>query len=328
MEAKWEMVSASEIDLRDETFRCSVARDPDPLRGSIASVGILIPLRLQDVDGRLRLLSGFLRAEALKELGIEAWPVQIIHSGGSDADLFVGVLHENRFQRGFSWAERVLAVEKARDIFGMDEERLLRDLLPAMDLPPAPRILRDYLRAAGLSPLLREELIRSGCSLANALRLLRWPEEDQPALIPLLRKLHLGENRLRECIETLYEIALREGKGPSAILEESEFKEILDDPRQDRPQRTEAFRERLIRRRYPLFSAMRRSFFQCRSRLRIPPDLSVQASPYFEEVGVRVSFRARSREEFQRMAKTIWSIAEREKDLEELFLSTSALPDS
>lgn len=315
------------VDWKDENFRSSLQRDIEPLRGSIRAVGVISPLRVQPWGNGFRIISGFLRCQACVSEGMTEVDAEIRNEEGSDEMFLLEALHENRFTRGFTWAERAWVLNRVTKEWGKPRSWALEWLMPALDLPSTPRVLEHHLRVATLSESILRALTRHGCSLANGLRLTHWPAGDHGAVITLLERLHLGENLLRECLETIREISLREGVSPAVILERPECREILEDPQRDRPRRTQDFRAYLRRKRYPMLVSMEDAFHKARAQLGLVQKQSIQASPFFEEEGVKVSFRARSPLEFKDLARNLWKASRKEEALDSLFRATEQVPE-
>jgi ParB family chromosome partitioning protein len=314
------------LDLEDETFRSSLQRQLEPLRGSIRLVGLLCPVRVQPQRGRFRVVSGFLRAEIVRSEGKEDLLVVKCDGEKSDEVLILETLHENRFTRGFSWAERAWVLGRIVQGWGKPRRWVIERVMPALDLHPAPRVLEEHLKVDVIAGAVKKAAIRSGCSMANALRIAQWSIPDQEALIPLFERLHLGENLLRECLERVVEIALREGVTPASFLSGEECRGVLENPKRDRPERTGDFRDYLRKKRYPTLFCMENAFRKAKARLAIPPKLSVEASSFFEETGIHVSFRARTTEEFQLFSEKLWEISRARKDLAALLQATEKPP--
>jgi hypothetical protein len=307
------------LDRRDETFRSSLERDPGPLALSLEAVGLVTPLRVQRRRGGVRLVSGFLRAEALLRLGEKEAVVEEVDGETPEDDLLLAALHENRFTRGFSWAERAWVLERALSGRPGRKAWALERLLPALGLAPAPKLLEDHLKAATMPSSVRRALIRHGCSLANALRLAAWPSEAQSSLVPVLDRVHLGENVLREVLECAGEIGLREGVSPAEVLTAMAVQDVPEARAADGVQVAERLRGALRRRRYPALAAMEEAFGRARARLGLAGEISVQPSPYFEQAGVRIHFRARTPHAFREAAERLWKAAQRADALEALF---------
>ncbi len=82
-----------------------------------------------------------------------------------------------------------------------------------------------------------------------------WEERDQEALWCLAKELQIGENHLRDLIDWLEEISLRDDKPPAKILERQEIQRVLSRPlsRNDKLKEVKAELRKL---RYPRLSQL------------------------------------------------------------------------
>jgi hypothetical protein len=312
-------VSLAEVDLGDETFRCSFARTIEALERSIARFGLICPPKVQPRAGRFRVISGFLRIEAARRRGMQKASMTVVEEDAPDEALFLKALEENRFCRGFNWAEHAMVLKRVGGGRQTSRSWVLHCVMPALGLHPSEKLLEDHLRCADIPDDAKRVMVRHGCSRANALRLTRWPLEHQPAIISLLEKLHLGENVLRECLERMHEVWLRDGTSPRDFLAEPGCRSVLNDPDRSRPQKTQGFRAYLRRRRFPSIAAVEEAFQQARARLALGPGVSLHAGPYFEEEGIRIAFRARTPQELKALAERLREAAGRDEAVQDLF---------
>ncbi|MGQ9857979.1 MAG: hypothetical protein ACUVS3_04720 [Thermodesulfobacteriota bacterium] len=327
MRADFLEVPLEELRLQDETYRSSLGRDPSPLEDSVRKVGLLSPLRLEKTSRGLRIVSGFLRAEVAARLGLGAVQAQVLEPGPPFQRL-LEASHENLLGRGFTWAERAWVLDRALRRWEISRSHIMDELLPALGLPSTGRALEDHLRVASIPTHLLVALTRNGCSLSNALRLARLEPKDQELFVKLLPKVHLGENLLRECLDLLWEIKMRDGMGLGDILEDPQLVQEMDSSGEDRRQRGEVFRRHLRRVRMPSLSAMESAFLKAKTRLGLPSEVSVLHSPFFEEVGVTVTFRAKSAEQLTEKSRRLWEACCETEAVKALMESTRFLPNS
>ncbi len=319
-------IPLEDIDLSDETFRCSYGRDSRALHSSIQAVGVLIPPRVQSLDSRWRIVSGFLRVEACRGRSVKDIDVEVVKQESPEDMLFLETLHENRFTRGFNWAEQAWVLDRLMGTWGWSRAQIMDRAMPVLGLQPAPKVLEALLRVGTIHGPLKREMIRNGCSLANALRISDWSLEDQMAFLPLLDRLHLGENLLREFLELIHEICLRDGISPAQFLKERQATEIIHDELRDRPWRTNSLRSYIRKRRYPSLVSMEEAFHGARSNLCLPRTISVRPSPFFEAKELTVSFRARTPGEMKSLCERLWEACQCEQDLQRLFKAMDAVP--
>lgn len=316
-------VPTKDLLWKDHTYRSSLDRESVPLARSLAKVGILVPLRLQIAQEGLRVVSGFLRAEAAAGLGWETLPAELMEPGDPLSTL-LACLHENNFTRGFTWAERTWVLERVIQNWDAPRDWLLRELLPAMGLPPSPKILEEHFQASSIREDLRRALVRQGCSLANALRLSRMHPQDQEAFVALLPSLHLGENLMREVLELLWEIQRRDGVPPREILSDEELLRAMAQRGEDRPQRTNVLRRHLLKIRMPNLTSMEESFHKARGALGLPSRISIQHGEFFESPGLTVGFTAKTYRDFIEMTRKLWEASQNVEVLKVLFQAVRA----
>lgn len=314
------------IDLSDETFRCSFERDATALRESVRSVGVLVRPRVQSLDSRYRIVSGFLRVQVCRYHSVKELDVEAVGEEIPEDVLFLEAVHENRFTRGFNWAEQACVLERLMGRWHWSRTQLVEKAMPALGLQPAQRLLEDYLRLASLHGELRSVMIRNGCSLANALRIAEWSVEDQTAFAPLLDRLHLGENLLKEFLGLIHEICLRDRISPAEFLQERQAMEIIQDDLRDRPWRTNSLRSYIRKRRYPNLASMEAVFSDARSDLHLPRKISVQPSPFFEAKEITVSFRAKSPVEMRSLCERLWEACQSDQRVQRLFEAMDGAP--
>lgn len=318
MKRSFRDVPTKELLWEDQTYRSSLERDTIALARSLDKVGILVPLRLQSTSGGLRVVSGFLRAQAALSLGWESLPAEVLEPG-EPMPILLASLHENNLTRGFTWAEQAWVLERVLGKWGAHRDLILEEFLPAMGLPPSPKILEEYLKVSSIRDDLRRALVRQGCSMANALRLSRMESQDQETFVALLPSLHLGENLLREFLELLWEIQIRDRILPREILSDPELLRAMEARGKDRPQRTDVLRRHLLRIRMPNLSSMEEAFHKAKGALGLPSAVSIQHSGFFESLGVTVRFTAKTPNDFIEMSRRLWEASQKGDILETLF---------
>lgn len=316
-------VPTKDLLWKDQTYRSSLDRESVPLARSFGKVGILVPLRLQAAQEGLRVVSGFLRAEAAASLGWETLPGELLEPGDPLRTLLAS-LHENNFTRGFTWAERTWVLERVIQNWDAPRDWILGELLPAMGLPPSPKILEEHLKTSSIREDLRRALVRQGCSLANALRLSRMHPQDQEAFVALLPSLHLGENLMREFLEVLWEIQMRDGISPRQILSDKDLLGAMAERGEDRPQKTNVLRSHLLKIRMPNLSSMEASFHKARGALGLSSQVAIKHSEFFESLGVSVGFNAKTPKDFVEMSRRLWEASQNQEALETLFQAVRA----
>jgi hypothetical protein len=157
--------------------------------------------------------------------------------------------------------------------------------------------IRDYAKTRGLHPRL----------LA---RWLAWPDAASEALCRLATTLKIGENHLRDLIDWLEEIALRDRCGIDAILADKAIMEIEVDPRLGRADKLKRIKEEVRRRRFPRLTVTETAVKHCIRQLALAREIRIAVPPGLEGGWLEVAFRASSAEEVKHLADKLLAAAD------------------
>ena len=295
-----------EIDERDSSFRISFGRDLSSLKTSLALSGLLAPLILREKEGGYQVICGFRRLEALRHLGQErVWALIYSPEELPDREGIVRAIAHN-ISGGMNLVEKAQAVTKLKAC-GLMEEEIVSQWLPALGFQPHKRIYTKLREIARLPVGIRTYIAEQELSLSTASLLSLFREEELSALVPLLSSLKPGENKTKEILTHLHEIALREETSVTALLEEARDLWAGED---GRVERLERFRDWLRRRRYPRFSSLKEEFEKFRASLRLPPSFSLHPPPFFEGEEFRVELRFSNREQLMKLSQGLRRLLE------------------
>lgn len=295
-----------EIDERDSSFRISFGRDLSSLKTSLALSGLLAPLILREKEGGYQVICGFRRLEALRRLGQErVWALIYSPEELPDREGIVRAIAHN-ISGGMNLVEKAQAVTKLKAC-GLMEEEIVSQWLPALGFQPHKRIYTKLREIARLPVGIRTYIAEQELSLSTASLLSLFREEELSALVPLLSSLKPGENKTKEILTHLHEIALREETSVTALLEEARDLWAGED---GRVERLERFRDWLRRRRYPRFSSLKEEFEKFRASLRLPPSFSLHPPPFFEGEEFRVELRFSNREQLMKLSQGLRRLLE------------------
>jgi hypothetical protein len=138
-------------------------------------------------------------------------------------------------------------------------------------------------------------------------RWLGWQPSDQDALQEIAVGLKVSENHLRDLMDWLEEIALRDDSNISAILKRPAIDSIKTDPRLGRADKLKRIKEQLRRWRFPRLAAIEESIRVKVQALKLPAEIHLSVPPGLEGGRVHVSFSAGSQGEF---AKFIYRLSD------------------
>ncbi len=309
-----ERIPISEVDLSDETFSVNFMPDLQSLRSSIQAVGMVQPVLLRRKEGRYQIVSGYRRVKVLKELGIPEVISRILEDKGwEDLQLFSIALHENLTTRGFNSVEIAIALYKLIYLFKVEPPHVIQTYLPLLRLSPNEKILNTYLSLAQMEDEVKEYVLREEVSRSNIRKLASLLPEDRKILIPLLSSLKLGENRLREILNLLDEIARRDKSRIGEIVRHSELQATLSRKELTPSQKTERVKKILLGLRYPRLTELERTFEKERKDLTLPPNIFLSHSPYFEGREWRIELRFETLEQYRHALLFLSKLAEEKR---------------
>jgi len=314
-------IPLQQIDLSDETFSVNFMADLQSLRSSIKAIGLIQPVLLRKKKDDYQIVCGFRRVSILKELGGFEVPAMVFEERElDDLPLFVISLHENLTTRGFHAIEKAIALEKLIHSFQVDPSVVTQTYLPLFFLEPNEKILNTYLSLARMEDEVKRYVLKEEVSRSNIRLLARMSSQDRMAIHPLLSRLKLGENRLREMLTLLNEISRRERVSIKEIIDLTEIQAFLSQKELTPIQRTERVKKVLMGLRYPKMRQMEEEFEKKRKELNLPSGVSLHHPPYFEGKGLRIEFQFQTLEEFRSIVTSLSLLSDRE-EFKEIFQS-------
>jgi len=151
----------------------------------------------------------------------------------------------------------------------------------------AEREIREYAEERGFHP-------------RTLARWIAWHQADRKALHRLAIGLKIGENHLRDLMDWLEEISLRDGSPIGEILEAKALTDIETDPRLGRADKLKRIKEQVRRRRFPRLAQTEDSIRARIQELKLPPAIRLSAPPGLEGGRLHVEFAASSQDEMKR----------------------------
>jgi hypothetical protein len=136
----------------------------------------------------------------------------------------------------------------------------------------------------------------------------RWLDWDQPARDSLLRLaigLKIGENHLRDVMDWLEEIALRDQSTIGEILVSKPITDIESDPRLGRADKLKRVKEELRRLRFPRLAQFEDSIRVRIQELKLHPEIHLTVPQGLEGGRLRVELSASTPEELKRLTRKL-----------------------
>lgn len=148
--------------------------------------------------------------------------------------------------------------------------------------------IRDYAKEKAFHP-------------QTVARWLAWEQPDRDALYRLALPLKIGENHLRDLMDWLEEISLRDGLQVRQILGDGSIGALESDPRLGRADKLKRIKDQIRRRRFPRLAQAEDSIRARVHELKLQPEIRLTVPPGLEGGRLRVEFDASSQDELQRL---------------------------
>ena len=173
----------------------------------------------------------------------------------------------------------------------------------------AERAIRDYANSKGFH---RQTLDRW----------LGWQSSDQDALVEIAVSLKISENHLRDLMDWLEEISLRDDSNISEILEHPAIYSLKTDPRLGRADKLKRIKDQIRRWRFPRLAAIEESIRAKIQALKLPSEIHLSVPSGLEGGRLQVSLSAGSAGEFAQLTHQLSDAASNDI-LVEIFESLS-----
>lgn len=159
--------------------------------------------------------------------------------------------------------------------------------------------IRDYAQGKSFHPQTLE-------------RWLSWAEADRYALAEIAFALKMSENHLRDAMDWLEEIALRDQSTIQDVLASKAITEIHTDPRLGRADKVKRIKDQLRRLRFPRLAETEDAIHKKIHALKLYPEIRMSVSPGLEGGRLQVEICAASQEELRRASKKLSDASENE----------------
>ncbi len=316
-----EKIPIQQIVLSDETFSINYQPDLKRLRASIEEIGLIQPVLLRKKLTGYQIICGFRRVAITKELGKSEIESRVFEEKErDDFSLFNLSLHENLTGRGFNMVEKAMILEKLIHLFQIEPTVVIERFLPLLSLEPHEKILNTFLSLARMEDEIKTYVLREEVSRSNIRRIASFSSGDQRAILSLLLPLKLGESRLRELLILLKEISRIDQCSIEEIVTRPEMRAILSEKEMTPPQKADRIKKVLMDLRYPRMRKREEKFREGLRKLNLPGNLFLIPPPFFEGKGMKAEFQFETKEEYQRIIRSLSNLANK-KEFEEMIES-------
>ena len=143
-------------------------------------------------------------------------------------------------------------------------------------------------------------------------RWLAWNEADRDGLYHVASGLRVSENHLRDLMDWLEEIALRDHLTIAEILSRRDVIDIQTDPRFGRADKLKRVKENIRRLRFPRLAETEDALQRRIQELKLHPQVRLSVPTGLEGAKLHVEFHAASADELRRLAAKVAEAADKE----------------
>ena len=283
-----EIIEIDRISRTDTRFCVSVPLEDPLLLASISTFGIRMPLLLLDTVP-YTVVTGFKRLDVACRLGLAAIPCSI--SRMNEKDALLTAINDN-IKRPFNLVEGALSVEKMSRLGFSDEE--IYAMMKLLGHEPHEKRLGNLLEIARADSRTREFLVKQGANMTHVELLLKFSSAERIEIIALLSEMHLTFSQLREILQLLLLVKVKEGRIS------------FDD--YPRFETADALKLSLKKRTHPVLSTFEQRLKEMRTKAALQPRVTVKVDPFFEKEYIDIGIRAERVEDVEEAIRGLDSL--------------------
>ncbi|MEW6429469.1 MAG: ParB/RepB/Spo0J family partition protein [Thermodesulfobacteriota bacterium] len=277
-------ISFSEIDLLDREFSLlpdCLAIEPDRgLAASVARAGILHPpLLLPRGENVYSVVAGFRRVAAARETMAEGWCMLL--GAKTVPEICLQLAMEDIVgQRQPTLLERAVFLDKLGR--HLDSAKMTR-ILASLSIPFSERQRQEAALILALEPPVIEAIHAGRVDDRIVPQLAAMNMRDRLSVLDIITAFGLSVGNQRKMLAMAMDLSKRQRISVMAVLGQEGVARILDDPKRNPPQKTARFMLWLERQCFPQLAEELRRFRRLREELRLPANITVDHSPFFEK---------------------------------------------
>ena len=282
--------------------------DLEPLKASIEGFGVLNPPYLiRNLDGNFRVVAGYRRLLAVRELGWSHIGCQILPD---DFPLFEALLlnlHDNLVHRHLNTVEKGMVLKRLTHF--LKREEIVANFMPILGIPSNRQTLELFLGLEELEETIRISVAMERLSLRVAGLMGSLGRDDRVTINDLFTALKWSFNQQWETIQWIMEISSREGRSIKEVINDREVTEILHDTRMSNPQKLKDIVKVLKRRRFPSLIKAETEFRKGISALPLPERVKIVPPRSFEGIDYRLEIVFSKGKELKEKLADLYSLS-------------------
>jgi len=287
----FQKIDIQKINLIDERYQISIQKNFSILCQSIQQMGLMNSPVIQEIDSKYRVISGFGRILAAKEIGMQWISCHVVSSEVSDYDCARWAIAENISQRCLMPLEQSRALHLIEKF--LPKNATILEIAQQMGLPSTQNAIRQIRPLCHMPHYIQRGIANEYIAIPIAHALTHFSENDACCFAKLLEKIHAGVNIQREILTTCDEIAKRDRISVSDLLDSQSVHAIMSKYADDRKQRICYLRQYFKRLRYPTYTAVKNKVDSDIKGLKLNDQTQLITPPFFESEiwQIQINFR-------------------------------------
>jgi hypothetical protein len=275
-----EQIDIQKIDLQDPFYQISNQNQLNLLCQSIQQMGVMHPPLLQCKGIKYRIICGFQRIFACKEMGKDVISSRVVKSDTPQHICAKWAVVDNTSQRMLTPLEQSRALTLIETT--LPEHSSIHAVAQQIGLPATARAIQQIRPLCHMMQSIQQGIANEYIAIPIAHEITQLPENDAYCFAQLFENLCVGINIQRELLTTCTEIGKRDNKSITDILNSEPVQTIMEKYADDRKQRIHYIRSCLKELRYPHFSKLQQQVETAIKNLKLDQQTRLVPPPYFE----------------------------------------------
>jgi len=282
-------VPIDHINVCDRRFCITYPLEDAALYTSVQKIGIIQPVMLLNTSPFI-VVTGFKRLAIVQQLGLKEIPYIPVDISEREALLFA--IHDN-IQRGLNLIEKAHAIERMLHIGFTSAE--VHDTMKIIGLQPHEKILKTLIALASAEDSFKHFIVTHKLSMKIVDYLMRFDVNERSSIIGLLSSFHITESTIREILEILNLLKIKQDKLPFERLNPVSGQELM---------------KQLKEMAYPILTALHWELQGIRQASALPPNIDIKVDPFFEKEYIDIGIRAKSTDDICQAIEKIRRLAD------------------
>jgi hypothetical protein len=222
-------------------------------------------------------VTGFKRLAIVQQLGLKEIPYIPVDISEREALLYA--IHDN-IQRGLNLVEKAHALERMLHIGFTSAE--VYDTMKIIGLQPHEKILKTLIALASTEDSFKHFIVTHNLSMKIVDYLMRFDVNERSSIIGLLSSFHITESTIREILEILNLLKIKQDGLPFERLNPASGQELM---------------KQLKEMAYPILTALHGELQGIRQASALPPNIDIKVDPFFEKEYIDIGIRAKNKDD-------------------------------